>query len=87
MGKRVCLCLIFFTIIKNKCFEVGKCPEAFYSQARAILDHGIAIPYSRAINTRREKLGLPEVKTAPIDEIQKIMQITNFDKYLPKEDE
>ncbi len=69
-----------FTLIKNKCFNAGKCPEAFYSQAQAILEHGVAIPYSRAINTRREKLGLPDVKTAPTDEVKKIMQVTKFDQ-------
>ena len=73
-----------FTLIKNKCFDEGKCPGSFYSQAQAILEYGVAIPYSKAITTRREKLGLPDVKTAPIDEIQKIMQTTNFDKHVVK---
>ena len=73
-----------FTLIKNKCFDEGKCPEAFYSQGQAILENGVAIPYSKAITTRREKLGLPEVKTAPVDEIQKIMKATNFDKNVSK---
>ncbi|MFX1276775.1 MAG: 4Fe-4S dicluster domain-containing protein [Promethearchaeota archaeon] len=73
-----------FTLIKNRCFEEGKCPDAFYSQGQAILENGVAIPYSKAIITRREKLGLPEIKTAPIDEIKAIIQATEFDKNISK---
>jgi len=76
-----------FTLIKNRCFEDGSCPEAFLTQAQAVLDHGIAIPYSKAILTRREKLGLPEVKTAPIDEIKTLLNETEFDKHVLREEE
>jgi hypothetical protein len=48
------------------------------------MDYGIAIPYSKAIESRREKLGLPTIKTAPIDEIKTILTETNFDKHIPK---
>ena len=68
-----------FTLIKNRCFERGKYPEAFYAQGQAVLENGVAIPYSKAITTRREKLGLPIVKTAPVDELKKIFQVTNFE--------
>lgn len=73
-----------FTLIKNKCFEAGKVPEAFKLQGQAVLDTGVAIPYSKAILTRREKLGLPEIKTAPVDEIKSILKETNFDKNISK---
>jgi len=73
-----------FTLIKNRSFEEGKCPEAFYTQGRAVLDNGVAIPYSKAIITRREKLGLPLVKTVPVDEIKKLLQVTEFDKHISK---
>ena len=73
-----------FTLIKNKCFETGKVPEAFLAQGQAVLDNGIAIPYSKAILTRREKLGLPAIKTAPSDEIKSILKETNFDNNLLK---
>jgi len=74
-----------FTLIKNRCFETGKVPEGFLSQGRAVLDNGIAIPYSKAILTRREKLGLPSIKTAPVEEIKTILKETNFDVHIPKE--
>ena len=74
-----------FTLIKNRCFETGNVPEAFIAQGRAVLENGVAIPYSKAILTRREKLGLPTIKTASIDEIEKIMKETNFANHIPKE--
>lgn len=73
-----------FTLIKNKCFEEGKIPEAFQLQGQAILDHGVALPYSKAIESRREKLGLPVVKTAPVDEIKKILKETDFENKITK---
>lgn len=73
-----------FTLLKNKIFEDGKVPEAFLLQGQAILDSGIAIPYSKAIISRREKLGLPEIKTAPIKEIKLLLKETNFEKKILK---
>lgn len=69
-----------FTLIKNKCFERGRIPEAFLLQGKAILENGIAIPYSKSILSRREKMDLPAIKTAPIEELNKIFQDTNFEK-------
>ncbi len=73
-----------FTLIKNRCFEAKKCPEAFYSQGQAVLENGVAIPYSNAIIARRKKLGLPEIKTASVDELKVIMKETNFEKNIKK---
>jgi heterodisulfide reductase subunit C len=74
-----------FTLIKNLCFDTGKVPEAFVSQGRAVLENGVALPYSKAIINRREKLGLPSIKTAPVEEIKKILKETDFDTKIPKE--
>lgn len=76
-----------FTLIKNRCFEEGDIPSAFVSQGKAVLDTGVAIPYSNAILTRRKNLGLPEVKTAPIEEIKKLLEITNFKKHIARREE
>jgi heterodisulfide reductase subunit C len=73
-----------FTLIKNLCFERGKVPEAFIAQGQAVMENGVAIPYSKAILNRREKLGLPTIKTAPIEEIKKILAETDFEKHIPK---
>lgn len=72
-----------FTLIKNRCFETGKVPDAFIAQGQAVLENGVAIPYSKAILTRREKLGLPTIKTAPVEEIKKILTETDFEKHIP----
>ena len=69
-----------FTLIKNRCFENNKYPEAFHSQGLSVFENGIAIPYSNAIITRRKTLGLPEIKTAAVDEIKKLMKETKFEK-------
>ena len=74
-----------FILIKNLCFKRGKVPDGFIAQGQAVLENGVAIPYSKAILTRREKLGLPTIKTAPVDEIKKILIETNFEKHIPKE--
>ena len=73
-----------FSIIKNRCFEQGKLPEAFVAQGKAVLENGIAIPYSTAINSRREKLGLPKVKTASINEIKQLLRETKFESNVLK---
>ena len=74
-----------FTLIKNKCFEKGKIPEAFVAQGQAVLENGVAIPYSKAILTRREKLKLPQIKTASLEEIKSLLKETNFEKNLLRE--
>ena len=76
-----------FTLIKNRCFKTGKVPDGFLAQGQAVLENGIAIPYSKAILTRREKLGLPVITTASVKEIQTILKETNFENYIPKEGE
>ena len=76
-----------FELIKNLCFNEGKLPESFLAQGQAVYENGIAIPYSKAILSRREKLELPQIKTAPIGEIQTLMKETNFDKNIGKREE
>lgn len=76
-----------FTLIKNECFERGKAPEGFLLQAKSVFDNGLAIPFMPAILKRREQLGLPEVKVAPVDEIQTLLKEADFDKHLPTGDE
>ncbi|MEJ2250548.1 MAG: 4Fe-4S dicluster domain-containing protein [Candidatus Lokiarchaeota archaeon] len=73
-----------FILIKNRCFDKSKCPESFSTQGTAILENGIAIPYSNAILSRRKKFKLPEIKTAPIDEIKEILKVTGFEKNIMK---
>jgi heterodisulfide reductase subunit C2 len=71
-----------FTLIKNRCFEKGNFPEAFLLQGKEVCKNGIAIPYSRAILSRREKFNLPEVNTIQKDELRVLMEETGFNKKL-----
>lgn len=73
-----------FSLVKHKCFHKGKIPEAFAAQAQAVLENGIAIPYSNAILARREKLKLPQIKTAPLEEIKSLLKETKFEENLAK---
>jgi len=74
-----------FTLIKNLCFESGKVPEAYIARCRSVLENGVTIPYSKEIITSREKLELPIIKTAEIDEIKTILKETEFENHIPKE--
>lgn len=67
-----------FSVIKNRCFETGKLPEAFISQAKAIINDGIAIPFSRSIESRRERMSLPKVNTADMNELNTIFKETGI---------
>ena len=73
-----------FVRIKNMCYSKGLAPEAFLLQASAVFENGVAIPYSRPIIQRREKLGLPEIKTAEIQEIKTLLKNIHFDSPLSK---
>jgi heterodisulfide reductase subunit C len=73
-----------FVLIKNKYFSRGQAPEPFLLQASSVFENGVAIPYSRPIIQRREKLGLPEIKTAEVQEIKTLLMNINFDSQLPK---
>ncbi|MFX1235355.1 MAG: 4Fe-4S dicluster domain-containing protein [Promethearchaeota archaeon] len=73
-----------FSLVKHKCFEKGKIPDAFRAQAKAVLGNGIAIPYSNAIIARREKLKLPQIKTASMEEIKTLLKETQFEKHVTK---
>jgi len=68
-----------FSVIKNRCFERGKLPEAFVLQAQTIVNEGIAIPFSKSILSRREKMNLPEIKTAEMKELEPIFKETGIE--------
>jgi len=69
-----------FDNLKNKIVQTGNYPEAFKAQGNAVLEYGLAIPMSPAIERRREQLGLPSPESAKVDEIKKLLDLTNFDK-------
>lgn len=73
-----------FTQIKNLNFKSGRIPDAFISQGQSILENGVALPYSRAILSRREQLNLPEVNIASAKDLKPIFEATDFEKNILK---
>lgn len=73
-----------FTVIKNRCFETGNLPEAFSAQAQAIIDEGIAIPFSKSILSRRERMDLPDIKTADMKELQTLFKETGIENKISR---
>ena len=43
-------------------------------QAQMVFDNGVAIPMTPPIARRREQLGLPEIKTAEVNEVQELLK-------------
>ncbi|MHA1268487.1 MAG: 4Fe-4S dicluster domain-containing protein [Candidatus Helarchaeota archaeon] len=67
-----------FNIIKNKIVDIEKYPTAYRSQAQMIIENGVAIPISMAIQRRRDKLSLPNVQIVDINELKTILQETGL---------
>jgi len=70
-----------FERIKNTIVLIGEpYPETFKMQAKSIIENGLAIPLSQPIIRRRNQLGLPNVESVNINEINKLLKATNFEK-------
>jgi len=68
-----------FEAIKNRIVLLGEpYPETYKAQAKSVLENGLAIPLTQPIIRRRDQLGLPNVKSANIEEITKLLETTNF---------
>ncbi len=75
-----------FNIIKNKCIETGNFPEGYKSQVSAILESGMAVPFTPAIMRRREQLGIPKLEMAAASEVQKLLKETQLRKKMDKKE-
>ncbi len=70
-----------FENLKNKIVQTGNnYPETFKTQAKAILENGLAISPTPPIIRRREQLGLPTIESADKDEVKKLLEATDFEK-------
>jgi len=79
--QKVELTEIFITI-KNALVKSGTYPEAYKSQGIAVLEYGVAVPYTNPINRRREQLGLPKIEVTALPEIQTLLKELEFDKLI-----
>ncbi|MEM2135958.1 MAG: 4Fe-4S dicluster domain-containing protein [Candidatus Jordarchaeaceae archaeon] len=66
--------------LKNLSSKKGLFPIHLQEEAKALLEFGMVSPSSKAILSRREKLGLPVIENAPPEEIRTLTSYTGFDK-------
>lgn len=71
-----------FTFLKNQSTADGNAPDSIYGQAKAIFDSAKAIPMQSAIERRRQQLGLPEIMTPDVSELQTLLKNIGADKKL-----
>lgn len=69
--------------LKNMAVEKGTAPANLAKLSDNIAKTGMSVTVSSAVNRKREQLGLPPLKTIPIDELQTILE----DKELLSTDE
>jgi heterodisulfide reductase subunit C len=70
--------------LKNMAVKVKNAPAGITAEMNAILESGSTAAISQTIMKRREKLGLPELPSPNMDEIQKLLNITGAVKTLDK---
>ena len=68
-----------FTKLKNESYNKGTSPDSINMQVQMVFDNGVAIPLTPPIARRRGQLGLPEIKTADVKEIQELLKEAHLD--------
>lgn len=58
----------------------GNIPAGILTQAKSLLETGRVVNPSKTILSKREELGLAKIASAGLDEVQKILKMTAFDK-------
>jgi heterodisulfide reductase subunit C len=66
--------------VKNEMCKEGKCPSFFIDSTKTIMDDGMAIPSSPAMNKRRTQLGLADSPESPKEDMKKLSAILGLDK-------
>jgi len=65
--------------IRNLASKKGNIPAHLVDEVKNLLETGQVVPPSSAINRRREKLGLPEIPEAPVEEIRVLAESTGIE--------
>lgn len=60
--------------LKNMAVEKGTAPDNLAKLSDNIAKTGMSVIVSSAVNRKREQLGLPELRTIPIDELNTILE-------------
>lgn len=72
--------------LKNMAVEKGTAPANLSKLSDNIAKTGLSVTISSAVNRKREQLGLPALKTIPIDELQKILEYSEAEPVEKKEE-
>ena len=70
--------------IRNLASKIGNIPAHLVGEVKNLLETGQVVPPSSAINRRREKLGLPEVPEAPVEEIRVLAESTGIEDMIKR---
>ncbi len=73
--------------LKNMAVEKGTAPANLAKLSDNIAKTGMSVTISSAVHRKREQLGLPPLKTIPIDELQTILEdkeVTSTDETVDK---
>ncbi len=60
--------------LKNMAVEKQTAPANLTKLSENIAKTGMSVIFSSAVNRKREQLGLPELRTIPIDELKEILE-------------
>jgi heterodisulfide reductase subunit C len=66
------------SLLKQVTLKLGKAPAYYGTVGASILASGMVIPSQKAIEQRREKLGVGPSPAVPVDEVKKILEVTKF---------
>ena len=72
------------TELKNLAVKMNNVAPGVIAEMKAILETGSTTAISQSILKKREKLGLPEIPKADINEIQKLLEVTGVTDQLNK---
>ena len=61
--------------LKNLCYSEGKAPSLIGQISDVVLVTGVTTKVTSLTERRRQELGLPPIKSFPIDEIKKIIEV------------
>jgi len=70
--------------LKNLAAETGNIPKLLLERAKRIAETGESTPVSKASLVWREKLNLPPITPVNVEEVQTILQATDFPGWLER---
>lgn len=73
--------------LRNIAFQKGYAPKALIEQAKNMVETGWIQRPTASMNKRREELGLSRLPKKAVEDIQKIIKATGFDKLLYKKED